>query len=113
VLDVESTGFSKKDCIVELGAVEIFVKRIDGAGINEEGRGTGGSVGVRVQRTGRLFQSYIRPNTKVHPLAMKVIFLTSTVHRYLLTVRRRINLRTSSFPISLRPRRFFPPSSPS
>jgi len=47
VLDVESTGFGRSDCLVEIGAVEL----IDGV------------------RTGCIFQSYIRPDCRVHPMA--------------------------------------------
>lgn len=56
VLDTETTGFSHDDCIVEIGAVEIVIKD------------------NQVVRTGSLFQSYINPSAKVHPMAFKVVF---------------------------------------
>jgi len=47
---VETTGFSKRDRIIEIGAVEL----IDGV------------------RTGVLFQSYLKVNVPVHPAALEV-----------------------------------------
>jgi len=53
--DLETTGFSLEDCIIEIGAVEM----IDGF------------------RTGALFQSYVNTPRKIHPKATKVHGLTN------------------------------------
>jgi len=48
--DLETTGFTREDCIIEIGAVEFF----DGV------------------RTGCLFQAYINPRHEIHPKALEV-----------------------------------------
>lgn len=52
VLDVETTGFSRSDSLIEIGAVEL----------------------VNGRRTGCLFQSHMRPHSSstIHPLARQV-----------------------------------------
>lgn len=53
--DLETTGFSRTDQIIEIGAIEYF----DG------------------KRTGLMFQSYIKPTIQINPFAFKVNQITN------------------------------------